>query len=114
MTTSLSRFSCVLFTMLALALCACGSEQPDGDSPSTSEAETTHATSEAVPGSYDDWCGEHQVPESLCTRCNPDLIPAFRATDDWCEEHGQPESQCLLCNPGLRIQRPAQAGTAVP
>lgn len=100
--------------MLALALCACGSEQPDGDSPSTSEAETTHATSEAVPGSYDDWCGEHQVPESLCTRCNPDLIPAFRATGDWCEEHGQPESQCLLCNPGLRIQRPAQAGTAVP
>jgi hypothetical protein len=59
-----------------------------------------------VAGSYEDWCGEHQVPESQCTRCNPELIAAFKATNDWCEEHGLPESQCLACNPDLKIERP--------
>ena len=66
----------------------------------------THGSAEAAPGSHDDWCGEHEVPESLCTRCNADLIPAFQATGDWCEEHSRPESQCLICNPGLVITRP--------
>ena len=65
-----------------------------------------HAPQGAAPGSYEDWCGEHQVPESLDTRCNPALIPAFKATKDWCAEHGLPESQCLKCNPDLKILRP--------
>lgn len=65
-----------------------------------------HAASDAVPGSHDDWCDEHQVPESMCTRCNPSLIAAFKATNDWCDEHGLPESQCLKCNPDLKIVRP--------
>jgi hypothetical protein len=59
-----------------------------------------------VPGSHEDWCGEHGVPESQCTKCNPDLIAAFKATNDWCEEHGLPESQCTKCNPSLVIARP--------
>ena len=65
-----------------------------------------HAATNVVPGSYEDWCGEHQVPESQCTRCNPDLIAAFQATGDWCQEHSLPESQCLACNPDLKIERP--------
>lgn len=118
-TSSRTSFRPLLAALLGLALLACGSEQPVDDTPATAEvagasATPTHATDEAVPGSYEDWCGEHAVPESLCTRCNPDLIPAFRATGDWCEEHGLPESQCLLCNPGLRIERPPQPGTAAP
>lgn len=44
---------------------------------------------------------EHGVPAELCTRCNPDLIPAFKEMGDWCKEHGVPESQCTKCNPGL-------------
>ena len=48
----------------------------------------------------------HAVPESQCTRCNKDLIPAFQATGDWCAEHGLPESQCLKCNPDVKIVRP--------
>jgi hypothetical protein len=44
----------------------------------------------------------------MCTRCNPTLIAAFKATDDWCDEHGLPESQCLACNPDLKIVRPAK------
>jgi hypothetical protein len=69
-----------------------------------------HASPAATPGSHEDWCAEHQVPESQCTRCNPALIAAFKATGDWCEEHAMPESQCKLCNPDLKIERPPKAG----
>lgn len=47
------------------------------------------------------WCGEHGVPESVCTRCNAALIPKFQEAGDWCAEHGLPESQCTICNPRL-------------
>jgi hypothetical protein len=69
-------------------------------------APDAHAAAGAQPGSYEDWCGEHEVPESMCTRCNPALVAAFKATNDWCAEHGLPESQCKLCNPELKIERP--------
>jgi hypothetical protein len=65
-----------------------------------------HAPAGVTPGSHEDWCGEHQVPESECTRCNPSLEAAFKATGDWCPEHNLPESQCKLCNPDLKIERP--------
>ncbi len=71
-------------------------------------ASPTHAPEGVRPGSHEDWCDEHQVPESQCTRCNPELIPAFQATNDWCAEHSVPESQCRLCHPDLVIQRPAE------
>jgi hypothetical protein len=74
--------------------------------PSAQAASTGHAPANVTPGSHEDWCGEHQVPESLCTRCNPTLVAAFKATGDWCEEHGLPESQCRICNPDLKIERP--------
>lgn len=45
------------------------------------------------------WCAGHGVPESVCTRCNPSLIPEFKAKNDWCAGHGLPESQCVPCNP---------------
>jgi cobalt-zinc-cadmium efflux system membrane fusion protein len=48
-----------------------------------------------------DWCARHRVPESECTKCNPQLIAGFRERNDWCVEHGLPESHCRLCNPGL-------------
>jgi len=51
-----------------------------------------------------DWCDEHGVPESACTRCNPDFIAQFKAKDDWCAEHSLPESQCEACNPGRRAK----------
>ena len=69
-----------------------------------------HAPKGVTPGSHEDWCDEHGVPESQCTRCNPDLVAAFKATGDWCEEHGMPESQCKACNPDLKIERPAKTG----
>ena len=44
---------------------------------------------------------EHGVKKSLCARCNPKLIPVYKAKGDWCEEHKRPESQCVLCKPHL-------------
>jgi thiol-disulfide isomerase/thioredoxin len=44
---------------------------------------------------------EHRVPREVCTRCNPDLVPRFKAARDWCPEHGLPESQCFECHPDL-------------
>lgn len=73
-----------------------------------------HAAAGVKPGSHEDWCGEHEVPESLCTRCNPALIAAFKASDDWCVEHELPESQCRICNPDVKLVRPPPAGEAKP
>ncbi|MEE9385030.1 MAG: efflux RND transporter periplasmic adaptor subunit [Nannocystaceae bacterium] len=61
-----------------------------------------HAASGVVPGSPEDWCGGHEVPESMCTLCNPSLIPQYKASGDWCEAHGLPESICPMCTPQAR------------
>lgn len=94
----------------AMLFAACdkgGGAPPKKDQPTAVKTdEHAHAEASVKPGSHEDWCGEHAVPESQCTRCNPDLVAAFKATDDWCEEHGLPESQCLKCNPDLKIVRP--------
>ncbi len=54
-----------------------------------------------------DWCAEHQVPESECTKCHSDLIEKFKDKGDWCGEHGVPESHCRLCNPDLKFPQEA-------
>ena len=72
------------------------------------EAGEGRAAANVVPGSYEDWCEEHGVPESACSRCDPSLIPAFKAVNDWDEEHGLPMSQCLKHNPNLKIVQPAK------
>lgn len=51
-------------------------------------------------------CKEHGVLEAVCTKCNPALIPVFRAKGDFCEEHGFPESFCPICHPE-RAGKPA-------
>ena len=44
---------------------------------------------------------EHGVEAAICARCNPALKPAFVAKNDWCAEHERPESQCAICHPDL-------------
>lgn len=102
----------MIFRSLTLALAAAlvlGGASCSKDTPAKPE-QAAHAPADVKPGSHEDWCGEHAVPESQCTRCNPALTPAFKATEDWCAEHGLPESQCLKCNPGLKIVRPPKGG----
>lgn len=64
----------------------------------------TTTQSNAHPTDPDDWCFEHGVPKAVCTRCDPTLVPKFKAENDWCDEHGVPESQCVQCNPGCRAK----------
>lgn len=98
-----------MFRFLTLAtLVACSGSSEPASQPTEKAAVSGHADAHAVPGSHEDWCGEHDVAETQCTRCNKSLVPAFKATGDWCDEHGLPESQCHACNPDLVIERPAK------
>ena len=44
------------------------------------------------------YCKGHEVAEAFCTRCSPYLISAFQQEDDWCAEHNLPDSQCKQCS----------------
>jgi hypothetical protein len=98
----------VIASVVCVALAALGSScAKSGPSPEkAAEPGKAQAAETVKPGSHEDWCEEHGVPESQCTRCNPSLTAAFKATGDWCKEHGVPESQCLKCHPDLKIVRP--------
>ena len=98
-------------TLAVLALLAAGCEDGEESAP-----ESVQAVAQA-----EDMCAEHGVPEALCTKCNPALIPVFEARGDWCAEHGFPESICPTCNPGAAEARaaamandPAAAATGLP
>ena len=54
-----------------------------------------------------DWCAEHAVPESMCTKCHPELVERYKAANDFCAGHGLPESVCPLCHP---LDPPASEG----
>ncbi len=43
-----------------------------------------------------DWCSEHNVPESQCVECNPDLLPKPKCLG-WCKLHGVHD--CPFCYP---------------
>ena len=101
---TMSPIKLALPLLFTLSFAAC--DRPKSEATEASQ----HAAADVKPGSHEDWCGEHQVPESMCTRCNPELEAAFKATGDWCPEHALPESQCLACNPNLKIERPPKEG----
>jgi thiol-disulfide isomerase/thioredoxin len=67
---------------------------------STSVSHGTITTLSAASTSSYERC-PHEVPKEVCTRCNPALVPKFKAAKDWCELHGVPESQCFDCHPDL-------------
>lgn len=110
------RTTLFMVAMLAVLMAAlgCGSKgtqsqttQSETATPATPPGGEGHAdVATIVPGSYEDWCDEHGVPESQCTRCDSSLIPAFQAANDWCAEHGLPMSQCTIHDPNLKIVRP--------
>jgi hypothetical protein len=56
-------------TAFSICLCLCLVSLACKDAPKEKE-QALHAAAHVVPGSYEDWCGEHEVPESQCTRCN--------------------------------------------
>lgn len=97
--------SILVVTLVLLAGCGDKHSSDDGHDHAA-EKGAQHGQSGAVPGSYQDWCMEHAVPESKCTRCDTSLVAAFKATKDWCAEHGLPESHCVQCDPSRKMTRP--------
>lgn len=106
----------LVLALLAMLPAACSRREERASPPAST---TPRQTFQGGPAAHpNDWCAGHGVPESQCTRCNPELIPQFKARHDWCEEHGVPESQCAICHPELISQgvvppRP-RAGTGQP
>ncbi|MEW5873932.1 MAG: efflux RND transporter periplasmic adaptor subunit [Candidatus Zixiibacteriota bacterium] len=106
-----------------LAFAGCGGNKVEQSAPETaghSEGDGHNHGSGVVPAegavtAAADWCAEHRVPESVCTRCNASLIAGFKERGDWCAEHDLPESHCRLCNPGIVFaQEPLSAAIIDP
>ena len=101
-------------------ICSCSGEVTDdrrGDTKSPATIVDEHAGHGHSPGEHgatvsamsvatpaiSDWCAEHRVPESECTRCHPELAETFKADGNWCGGHGLPETHCRSCNPDLKF-----------
>jgi len=81
----------MVWLVAAIALIGC----KDGSSPDSAKPATAVAAREG------EICAEHGVLETVCTKCNPKLIPVFQAKGDWCPEHGFPMSFCPVHHPEL-------------
>jgi cobalt-zinc-cadmium efflux system membrane fusion protein len=98
--------------LMVMACTQCGCGETGGSAASHSHATTTTASASAAAPVQPlvqapkaaDWCKEHGVPESVCTKCNTALVADFQKKGDWCKSHGLPESQCIQCNPALEAK----------
>lgn len=101
---------CLLGVLCVGLLVGCDKPQaektPAQDAPAQGAAATKPAEPSKAPlvptVQVADWCKEHGVPESICTRCNDSLVAGFKQKGDWCSQHNLPESQCFKCNPELQ------------
>lgn len=46
---------------------------------------------------------DRAVPADECVRHHPERVAKFKARGDWCPEHELPETQCLACHPDLKF-----------
>jgi thiol-disulfide isomerase/thioredoxin len=79
-------------SIVFVCLAACASAPPAQHGKITTMSAASRADYERCP---------HEVPAEVCTRCHPELVAKFKAAGDWCVEHDVAESQCLKCNPDL-------------
>lgn len=100
---------------LALTLLGCPDNSSQPAAPAPAKTSPTPAAPLVKKQEAADWCGEHGVPESICSRCNESLVAGFKAKGDWCKEHNVAESQCFSCNPKLEQEflkkKPANSGS---
>lgn len=101
----LRKLAWVGMVALVASVAGCGDDSKPVSAP---PAETPKAPLVSQPKAAD-WCKEHTVPESVCTKCNKDLIADFKKKNDWCKEHDLPESQCTKCHPDLEAKFKAMA-----
>ena len=110
-----SRNSTLVAAVVAVFGCTLLGCPPPPSNTAPAQAPAAPVTSEAKPAplvpkhEVADWCQEHGVPESQCTRCNADLIAGFKKKGDWCEKHGLPDSQCVTCHPEVEAKLKAMA-----
>jgi thiol-disulfide isomerase/thioredoxin len=97
MDRSLRLVLVALILVVPLAFTACASAPPATGTHGT-VTDLSAATSPDAPR-----C-EHRVPREVCARCDPSLVPRFKAAHDWCAQHGAPESQCFDCHPDLSFE----------
>lgn len=102
-------FALALFST-PLMMGGCGCDRESTPPPAKNDAVKVESKSEAPKAplikkpEIADWCPEHGVPESICTRCNASLIDGFKKKGDWCAKHSLPESQCFDCLPELKAK----------
>src|SRR5690606_25853484 len=65
-------------------------------------------SSKSVATSQDWEACEHRVPHDVCVLCHPELAKEFKQEGDWCPEHDVAESQCFECNPDLTFSPPKE------
>lgn len=98
----------IFSTPLMFGGCGCDSKSEPSPAAVPPKAKATESEKPKEPlikkAEIADWCPEHGVPESICTRCNKELIDGFKKKGDWCAKHDLPESQCLVCNPKLKAK----------
>lgn len=87
-----SRFA---WAVVACLTAACSSPQVAPPPPAHGTMSTLSHVEGQVP-----MC-EHEVPRTVCARCRPELVADFKKVNDWCAEHDRPESQCHLCHADL-------------
>lgn len=100
----------LVLSSFMLATCGCGCDRHDkAEKPMPAATASESSVTKAKPREplikkqeIEDWCPEHGVPESICTRCNSSLIAGFKEKGDWCKEHDLPDSQCFVCHPELK------------
>ena len=104
--------ACALVMACAM-LSGCGdgasSDSPERSDPAVKEPVKPLLQKKEIA----DWCPEHGVPESICTRCNDTLAAGFKEKGDWCAKHDAPESQCFDCDPSLEAKFKANAPAGV-
>jgi len=96
----------VMLSLLVGAI-GCGKSASNGGSPQVAEVtHDDHAEGDGHDHAAGDghdhggwWCGEHGVPEEVCSMCSAKAAAKFKEEGDWCDEHNRAESQCFKCDP---------------
>lgn len=98
---SISLLCLTVVLSFAFVSTASAADQPSNKAPAPANPAPTASPSDKPKAEAK--C-EHGVKKTICTRCNPKLKPVFQAKNDWCAEHDRPESQCAICHKNLEKQ----------
>ena len=115
MTTRRHFTACGLLAAVMIAANGCGeSAAPPAKQVAKTDDHANHKDGDGHDHGQKDhdhsgwWCGEHGLPEAVCSICSKKVADAFKAKGDWCDEHERAKSQCFICDPKLQEKFAAQ------